>query len=158
MRDYSTERGEERHVSLATRFWVSLARTYRLAYRRHSRVLAPLGVTASQFDLLATLYRSPPRGLRMGELSDRLLVTEGNVTGLVDRLEAGGLVERRADPSDRRAQRVRLTEEGEALAVRAIPVMEAELERVFAGLAPEEIHQAQRVLRRARRSAEVGRR
>ncbi|HEX2189780.1 MAG TPA: MarR family transcriptional regulator [Longimicrobiaceae bacterium] len=145
---------EDRHVPLATRFWVSLARAYRLAYRRHSRALAALGVSVSQFDLLATLHRSRPEGLRMGELSDRLLVTEGNVTGLVDRLQGAGMVERHADPADRRAFRVRLTPAGRALAERAIPVVEAELERVFAGLAPEEMRQAQRVLRRARRSAE----
>ena len=145
---------EERHVPLSTRFWVALARAYRLAYRRHSRALAPHGLTVSQFDLLATLYRSPPEGLRMGQISGRLLVTEGNVTGLVDRLEAAGMVERRPDPADRRAFRVRLTPAGHALAGAAIPTVEAELERVFAALPPEEMRRAQRVLRRARRSAE----
>ncbi len=133
---------------------MSLARTYRLAYRRHSRALTPLGLTVSQFDVLATLFRSPASGLRMGGISERLLVTEGNVTGLVDRLERGGLVERRADPADRRAQRVRLTADGRALAERAIPVVEAELGRVFAGLDAEEMRRMQRLLRRARRSAE----
>jgi DNA-binding MarR family transcriptional regulator len=150
----SSRDGEERHAPLSTRFWVSLARTYRLAYRRHSRALTPLGLTVSQFDVLATLFRSPAGGLRMGEISDRLLVTEGNVTGLVDRLERGGLVERRADPADRRAQRVRLTAEGHALAAQAIPVVEEELDRVFAGLDAEEMRRMQRMLRRARRSAE----
>ncbi len=148
------ERDESRHAPLSTRFWVSLARAYRLAYRRHTRALARIGVTASQFDVLATLHRATGDGMRMGEISERLLVTEGNVTGLVDRLEGAGLVERGADPADRRALRVRLTPVGRAVAERAIPVVEAELERVFSGLAPEEMRQAQRVLRRARRSAE----
>lgn len=154
MEEEPSRAGEERHTPLSTRFWVSLARTYRLAYRRHSRALAPLGLTVSQFDVLATLFRSPASGLRMGEISDHLLVTEGNVTGLVDRLEGAGLVERRVDPADRRAQRVRLTGEGRTLAERAIPVVEAELERVFAGLDAGEMRHVQRMLRRARRSAE----
>lgn len=81
---------EEQHVPLTTRFWVALARAYRLVYRRHSRALAPHGLAVSQFDVLPTLYRSPPGGLRMGEISDRLPVTEGNVTGLVDRLQEPG--------------------------------------------------------------------
>lgn len=156
MREASVNEEDERHVPLPTRFWVALARAYRLAYRRHSRALAPLGVSVSQFDLLATLHRSPAGGLRMGELSDRLLVTEGNVTGLVDRLQAAGMVERHADPADRRAFRVRLTPAGRALAERAIPVVEAELARAFAGIPEERMRRAQRVLRLARRSAEDG--
>jgi DNA-binding MarR family transcriptional regulator len=146
--------GDERHVPGPTRFWVALARAYRVAFRRHARALAPLGITVAQFDLLATLHRSPEAGLRMGELSGRLLVTEGNVTGLVDRLEAGGMVERRADPTDRRALRVRLTPEGRRVAETAVPVVEAELERAFAGLDSGEMRTTQRLLRRARRSAE----
>ncbi|HEV2150018.1 MAG TPA: MarR family transcriptional regulator [Longimicrobiaceae bacterium] len=144
---------EERDVPLPTRFWVALARSYRVVFRRHARALAPLGITVSQFDLLATLHRGPDEGLRMGELSTRLLVTEGNVTGLVDRLEAGGMVERRADPADRRAHRVRLTLQGRLLAEQAVPVVEAELERAFAGLDAEEMRKAQHLLRRARRAA-----
>ena len=53
-----------------------------------------------------------PQGLKMRELSERLMVTGGNVTGLTDRLVAEGLVERRDDTRDRRAITVRLTAEG----------------------------------------------
>lgn len=54
-----------------------------------------------------------PQGLKMRELSERLMVTGGNVTGLTDRLVAEGLVERRDDANDRRAITVRLTAEGQ---------------------------------------------
>lgn len=64
------------------------------------------------------------------------------------------MVEHRADPADRRAFRVRLTGQGHALAGAAIPTVETELERVFAALPAEDIRQAKRILRRARRSAE----
>jgi len=69
------------------------------------------GITFPRFDLLAQLDRAPD-GLTMGELSRRLMVTNGNVTGLIDRLVEEGLVERRPAPGDRRAQLVRLTKQG----------------------------------------------
>ncbi len=67
--------------------------------------------TLPRFDLLAQLYRAP-EGLRMSELSRRLMVTGGNVTGLADQLEREGLLLREAVPGDRRVIRLRLTNEG----------------------------------------------
>lgn len=67
--------------------------------------------TLPRFDLMAQLERVP-RGLKMGELSKRMMVTGGNVTGITDMLEDEGLVERVADPADRRAWVVRLTPAG----------------------------------------------
>ncbi len=64
-----------------------------------------------RFDLLAQLHRAPD-GLRMGELSERILATNGNVTWLVAALEGEGLVRRRTAPDDRRATLVRLTPAG----------------------------------------------
>lgn len=145
-----------RWIPEATRFWVSLARTYRLGSRRQGRVLAALGLTVPQFDVLATLFRSPPEGLRMGELSARLLVTEGNVTGLVGRMETAGLVARAPDPADARAVRVTLTPAGRRAAGQAIPVVEAEIDRIFGALSATELREAQRLLRRARRFADDG--
>ena len=57
-------------------------------------------------------YFRAPDGLQMGDLSRRMLVTGGNVTGIVDQLERAGLIARTADPADRRAYRVKLTKEG----------------------------------------------
>jgi DNA-binding MarR family transcriptional regulator len=70
-------------------------------------------ITLPRFDLLAQLDRAPD-GLTMGELSRRLMVTNGNVTGLIDRLVGEGLVARQPSPSDRRAHMVRLTDGGKA--------------------------------------------
>ena len=64
-----------------------------------------------RFDLMAQLDRHAG-GLKMRELSKRLMVTGGNVTGLTNRLVAEGLVERRDDPGDRRTSTVQLTAEG----------------------------------------------
>ncbi|MDR2851891.1 MAG: MarR family transcriptional regulator [Burkholderiaceae bacterium] len=78
-----------------------------------SQLRREFGTTLARFDLMAQLNRYP-QGLKMGELSKLLMVTGGNVTGLVDRLIDEELIERRDDPSDRRAYFVRMTPKGQA--------------------------------------------
>jgi DNA-binding MarR family transcriptional regulator len=68
-------------------------------------------ITLPRFDLMAQLDKTPG-GMKLGELSQRLMVSNGNITGLVDRLLAQGLLDRQPAPNDRRAQLVRLTAEG----------------------------------------------
>lgn len=70
--------------------------------------------TLPRFDVLAQLQRAG-KPLSMGELSRRLMVTNGNITGLVDRLNGEGLVDRRRSDGDRRVQIVSLTPAGAAL-------------------------------------------
>jgi DNA-binding MarR family transcriptional regulator len=71
-------------------------------------------LTMPRFDLLAQVAR-PPIGPSLGELSRRLLVTKGNITDIVARLEAVDLIERRRDDSDARVQYVFLTDAGRKL-------------------------------------------
>ena len=68
-------------------------------------------VTLPRFDLLAQLERTP-NGMTLGELSQRMMVSNGNITGLVERLSDQGLIRRRPAPNDRRVQIVSLTAEG----------------------------------------------
>src|SRR5436190_16394906 len=68
-------------------------------------------VTFPRFDMMAQLDKNQA-GMTLGELSKRMMVTNGNVTGLVERLVAEGLLDRRPSPNDRRAQIVSLTAEG----------------------------------------------
>lgn len=75
------------------------------------RLRAQFGMTLARFDYLAQLHRHPD-GLRMSALSRFLMVTGGNVTGLTDELEKDGLVQRDAEPGDRRSWRVGLTPKG----------------------------------------------
>jgi len=77
------------------------------------RLRRGFGSTLPRFDLLAQLDRAP-MGLRMSELSRRLMVTGGNITGIADQLEHEGLLVREAVPGDRRAIRLKLTPEGKA--------------------------------------------
>ncbi|MBX9596309.1 MAG: MarR family transcriptional regulator [Roseomonas sp.] len=76
-----------------------------------TRLRRDFDTTLPRFDLLAALDRAPA-GLTLGDVSRRMMVSNGNVTGLATRLEAEGLVERRARPGDRRAQVLRLTPKG----------------------------------------------
>ena len=92
--------------------------------RIRSRLRERFATTLPRFDLMAQLERHP-EGLRMGELSRRMMVTGGNVTGITAALVAEGLVERRAIPGDRRAHAVRLTAAGK----RAFDAMAVEHER-----------------------------
>ncbi len=109
----------------AIRLWLRMLATNRLVETRTRRLLQDrYATTLPRFDLMAQLERAP-KGLKMGELSRRMMVTGGNVTGITDLLEKEGLVERLDDPTDRRAWLVRLTTAGK----RAFAAMAAEHER-----------------------------
>jgi len=96
----------------ALRLWLRLLTCSTLIERDiRARLRAGFGITLARFDFLAQLARAPA-GLRMQELSRRLMVTGGNVTGLARELVAEGLVERHTGAADRRVQVVRLTARG----------------------------------------------
>jgi DNA-binding MarR family transcriptional regulator len=80
-----------------------------------ARLLERWGLSLRQFDVLAELGRRAGDGLTFAKLSHRLIVTSGNLTGIVDQLEARQLVRRYVDPRDRRSFHVRLTKEGRFL-------------------------------------------
>lgn len=97
----------------ALRLWLRLLTCSQLIERQvRSRLRERFDTTLPRFDLMSQLERHP-RGLRMSELSRLLMVTGGNVTGIVDQLVKEGLVERVDDAEDRRAWRVTLTRAGD---------------------------------------------
>jgi DNA-binding MarR family transcriptional regulator len=101
---------DDHHESL--RLWLRLLTCTLLVERRiRARLREEFATTLPRFDLMAQLQRNPA-GLRMGVLSQRLMVTGGNVTGITDQLVAEGFVERRPIAHDRRAYAVRLTAKG----------------------------------------------
>jgi DNA-binding MarR family transcriptional regulator len=109
--DAETRVTADHHQSL--RVWLRLlACTNLIEIHVRQRLQAQFGTTLPRFDLMAQLERAP-QGLKMGELTRRLMVTGGNVTGITDMLEAEGLVARTPDPDDQRALRVTLTKAGE---------------------------------------------
>jgi DNA-binding MarR family transcriptional regulator len=109
--DIETRVTSDHHQSL--RVWLRLlACSSLIGNHVRQKLQAHFGITLPRFDLMAQLERAP-EGLKMGELTRRLMVTGGNVTGITDALEEEGLVVRETDPSDQRAFRVRLTRAGE---------------------------------------------
>jgi len=96
----------------ALRLWLRLLTCTQLVEKQVRAALREqFDTTLPRFDLMAQLERTPD-GLRMNELSRRMMVTGGNVTGITDQLVAEGLVERIDVEGDRRAWRVRLTPKG----------------------------------------------
>jgi len=97
------------------RLWIRLLRASRtIEAELRERLAGQFDTTLPRFDVMAALYRAP-EGMLMGDLSRFLLVSNGNVTGIVDRLVADGLVQRARRNGDRRTSIVRLTRTGQAL-------------------------------------------
>jgi DNA-binding MarR family transcriptional regulator len=122
----------------ALRVWLRIMMIYKVVYKEvHGRLREQFGITLARFDLMAVLARHPD-GIRMGEISNRLMVTSGNVTQLTEHMEKEGLVERAPDPSSGRACLVRLTGKGR----RVFSAVEAEHESwiidLFSGLNRQE--------------------
>jgi DNA-binding MarR family transcriptional regulator len=108
--DLATRLTQDHHQSL--KLWLRmLSCTTRIENEIRTRLRATFGITLPRFDLMAQLERHPD-GLRMGELSRRMMVTGGNITGITDQLEREQLVVRMPDPKDRRAYSVMLTPAG----------------------------------------------
>jgi DNA-binding MarR family transcriptional regulator len=102
-----------------------------------SRLRRDFDITLPRFDLMAQLERVP-QGMKMGELSKRMMVTGGNVTGITDQLVAEGLVVREDNPKDRRAYIVKLTKEGRRVFRQWADEHEDWIIRLFEGLGEKE--------------------
>ena len=107
-----------------------------------------LGLTASQFDIIATLGNT--EGMSFKDLGEKTLITKGTLTGVVDRLEAKALVRRVASPRDGRSQMVQLTRAGEKLFAKIFPAHLCHLEQVFSGLSQKSIENTASVLKQLR--------
>lgn len=137
--------GEAEHPE-ALRLWLRLLTCSQLVERRvRAGLRAAFDTTLPRFDLMAQLERSRD-GLKMNELSRRLMVTGGNVTGITDQLAAEELVERVQVPGDRRAFRVRLTPKGRKAFADMAHAHEAWIVDAFAGLSAREAASLHRLL------------
>jgi DNA-binding MarR family transcriptional regulator len=135
------------------RLWLRmLAITKIVSQEIRSRLRVTYGATLPQFDLLAQLYREPD-GLRLGELSRRTMVTNGNVTGLADRLEAEGLICRESLDDDRRVTVARLTPLGRARFSEMARAHEGWLKELLADVDEETLRQAFGALAQVKASA-----
>lgn len=109
-------------------------------------------MTLPRFDLMAQLDKAPA-GMKLSELSRRLMVSNGNITGLVDRLVGQGLLDRQTAPDDGRAQLVKLTPEGRRSFRAMAASHEAWIAELLADLTSGEIETLMRLLGKAKISA-----
>jgi len=120
----------------AVDLWAKFYRNFNLLVRIGREELAKLGISGPQYAVLRILQRHGDS--TMSEISDELLVTAGNVTGLVDRLVHEGLVRRIAGRRDRRVVRTQLTDSGRALAEQASQKYHSLLTSLFSEFSNEE--------------------
>lgn len=123
------------HAALAV--WVRLLKAHGLMLRELRRRV-PEDLTLAQFDVLAQLDRDTD-GMTSIALTRALLVTAGNVSGIVGRLARLGLVERRPVPGDRRAARIRLTTRGRQVMYRALPRHRRDVASLLSALPPRDL-------------------
>lgn len=124
---------------------VATVRASNALLRASRRLFKPFGLTEVQFNILHVL-QDAPHELTQRELSDILVVDRSNVTGLIDRMEAMGWVERQPSPGDRRAYRIRLTIAGRKLWQLAYPAYEAAAAEVLTELSAAQIKATTRAL------------
>jgi DNA-binding MarR family transcriptional regulator len=137
----------------ALRLWLRLLTCTNLIEAHvRTKLRARFDTTLPRFDLAAQLARAPD-GLKMGEISRRLMVTGGNVTGLVDQLVTEGVVERFDDPDDRRAIRIRLTRSGAQWFASMASEHEAWIVDLFGELSAAERSTLYRLLARVKTAA-----
>jgi DNA-binding MarR family transcriptional regulator len=121
----------------ALRIWFRLIRLHTRSRMAVANRLRALDLSVPQCDVLTTLTER--EGLSQQELAARLYVTKGNISGLVDRLVASGLVERRSLQSDRRSHAIHLTPAGRDLARKGIEAQRAFVAETFGRLDPDRL-------------------
>jgi len=123
------------------RLWIRLLRVTRLVEgETRERFKTEFNVTLPRFDVMAALYRNPD-GMLMSEISRFLLVSNGNVTGIVDRLVSDNFVVRSQRNGDRRTSFVRLTAAGRAAFAKMSAAHEGWIDQLFGGVTAREAEQ-----------------
>jgi DNA-binding MarR family transcriptional regulator len=132
----SAEQAEDDALVLA--FGHLVAAASRLEYILGRSLAEEFHISHQTFEVLAILKRAGGEGLSMRSIAQEQVLSTGGVTRLIDRMEAAGLVARAPDPHDRRGRRVRLTQAGEALAIRAAQHHAENIRRHFLEPIPEQ--------------------
>jgi MarR family transcriptional regulator, organic hydroperoxide resistance regulator len=140
-----------RPEELEVRTWIQFVRTFTRMERQLEEVLERHGLSIPQFDILATLGFE--QGITQQELAERLLVTKGNICGMIDRMEASGWVKRKPDPDDRRVNRLFLTRQGKAQLDQAKPDEQAFVKEIMGTLKAVELQVLYQLLDRLNAAA-----
>jgi DNA-binding MarR family transcriptional regulator len=131
---------------IETATWVRLAHAYHHIIRRLEQALDEHSISLAQFEVLAHLHYEP--GIVQNDLARRLLVTKGNVCGLLDRLTAAQLVRRVTAPDDRRVNRLFLTNSGQQVIAQTLPVHLAIIKKLLGKLSRADLSRLRALLER----------
>jgi len=123
-------------ADLSIELWQSISEIYRTAVKRLNNRLSEDKVSFSQFSILRAIGKFGP--MPMNKLGEHMLVAPANITGLVDRLERKGYVERRRDRNDRRLLKIELTERGMRIHDKVIEQFWTYVRNVFSSLSENE--------------------
>ena len=130
----------------ALRLWLRMLTCSQLIEKQvRAGLRDEFNTTLPRFDLMAQLEREP-QGMKMNELSRRMMVTGGNITPVTDQLVKEGWVERMELPQDRRAWLVRLTPAGRSLFKKMAKRHEAWIVAAFSSLSQRDVHQLHELL------------
>lgn len=130
--------------NLALSVWIRMLKVHNTIFREARTKMAPY-CTMAQFDVLAQLSREQ-NGTTSAELSRRLLVTAGNLTGLLNRMGKAGLIFRKPDSKDRRVVWLHLTDKGKELAAKVIPLHTRDISEIIGGLEVTELKNLRHLL------------
>jgi DNA-binding MarR family transcriptional regulator len=120
--------------------------TFQLIYHEIQKTLKKQNLTLPQLDILVCLGRA--EGLTLGAIGERLMVTGGSITGVMDRLEKSGFVYRDRDKDDRRIIRAKLTQKGILLHKDILPIFQKKWKEIVGILDHEEQRQLNRLLKK----------
>lgn len=152
------EAAATRDRKLQLRLWLRLLTCARMIEAEvRTRLRAEFDTTLPRFDVLAQLDAAEGQ-LTMGDLSARLMVTNGNVTGLVSAMERDGLLLRRPHPTDGRSMLIEMTPAGRAAFARMAPTHEKWVDALMRGMARGEMAQLLDLLGELKESVRTNRR
>jgi DNA-binding MarR family transcriptional regulator len=152
---YHDKLGGAPHSKRSLRLWLRLLSCSMIVEKRiRARLDAEFGTTLPRFDVLSALERHPD-GLTMGQLSRSIMVSNGNVTAVVNRLLEDGWIARTSEKADRRVATVRLTRKGRQAFLKMAQTHEQWIDHMFVGLNDERIDELMRQLSDLRGSIEA---
>lgn len=125
----------------ALELWAALHRTSCLLRGQMRPLFATWDLSGAQCHVLRMLAQADGEALTLSQISERLLVSNGNTTGIVDKLEEAGLVQRVPHPADRRAILLQLTPAGATLSAEIHPVFRRRVTELLGALTPAEKQQ-----------------
>lgn len=118
---------------------LAIVLTSAMLTKEADRLLREYDLTEAQFNVLMLLaYQAGPEGISQTQLSRMLLVNRANVTGLVDRMERDGLLERFSEPGDRRMRIIRMTEKGREILEKAVQPYLERVDGIMGALSTKE--------------------